>query len=70
MEDKKNNKRSMAMLIASMAIWGSIGIFRRYIPLPSSVLAASRGFVGTAFLTASIAAGVILVIGGSIASET
>ena len=50
MENGKNDKRSMAMLIASMAIWGSIGIFRRYIPLPSSVLAASRGVIGSLFL--------------------
>ena len=50
MEDKKNDKRSMMMLVASMAIWGSIGIFRRYIPLPSAVLAASRGIIGSAFL--------------------
>ena len=52
MEGKKNDKRSMAMLVASMAIWGSIGIFRRYIPLPSSVLAASRGVIGSLFLFA------------------
>ena len=50
MEGKKNDKKSMAMLVASMAIWGSIGIFRRYIPLPSSVLAATRGVIGTLFL--------------------
>ena len=42
----------MAMLIASMTIWGTIGIFRRYIPLPSSVLAATRGVIGTFFLLA------------------
>ncbi|MBO4881229.1 MAG: DMT family transporter [Firmicutes bacterium] len=52
MEGRKNDKRSMAMLVASMAIWGSIGIFRRYIPLPSSVLAASRGVIGSLFLFA------------------
>ena len=50
MADRKNDKRSMTMLIASMAIWGSIGIFRRYIPLPSAVLAASRGVIGSLFL--------------------
>ena len=50
MEGKKNDKKSMAMLVTSMTIWGSIGIFRRYIPLPSSVLAASRGVIGTLFL--------------------
>ena len=38
------------MLIASMAIWGSLGLFRRAIPLPSSVLAFVRGVVGSLFL--------------------
>ena len=52
MEDNKSNNRSMAMLVTSMVIWGSIGLFRRYIPLPSSVLAASRGVIGSLFLFA------------------
>ena len=38
------------MLIASMAIWGSLGLFRRSIPLPSSVLAFVRGVTGSLFL--------------------
>ena len=38
------------MLTFSMAIFGSIGIFRRYIPLPSSSLAFFRGILGTLFL--------------------
>ena len=38
------------MLIASMAIWGSLGLFRRSIPLPSSVLAFVRGVAGSLFL--------------------
>lgn len=38
------------MLIASMAIWGSLGLFRRAIPLPSSVLAFVRGVTGSLFL--------------------
>ncbi len=50
MNERQNDKRSMAMLITAMAIWGSIGIFRRYIPLPSAVLAGSRGVIGTLFL--------------------
>ena len=50
MEDKRNEKRSLAMLIASMAIWGSLGLFRRAIPLPSSVLAFVRGVAGSLFL--------------------
>lgn len=37
-------------LTASMLIFGTIGIFVRHIPLPSSVIALVRGVVGTAFL--------------------
>ena len=37
-------------LIASMVIFGSIGIFRRYIPLPSGLIGACRGLMGAAFL--------------------
>ncbi|MBR5318850.1 MAG: EamA family transporter [Peptococcaceae bacterium] len=38
------------MMIAAMTIFGTIGIFRRYIPLPSSTLALARGVIGTLFL--------------------
>ena len=34
----------------SMIIFGTIGIFRRWIPLPSSFVAMSRGAIGAAFL--------------------
>lgn len=37
-------------LILSMLVFGTIGIFRNYIPLSSSMLAMLRGFIGTAFL--------------------
>lgn len=37
-------------MIAAMLIFGTIGIFRHYIPMPSSVVALIRGGVGTAFL--------------------
>ncbi|MGN0135325.1 EamA family transporter [Anaerotignum sp.] len=37
-------------LIASMVIFGTIGIFVRYIPLPSSLIAVVRGFVGALFV--------------------
>ncbi|MBQ1524832.1 MAG: EamA family transporter [Firmicutes bacterium] len=33
-----------------MCIWGSIGIFRRYIPLSSAVLACARGLAGALML--------------------
>ena len=34
------------MLIGSMLIFGTIGIFRRYIPLSSGLLAFARGLLG------------------------
>ena len=37
-------------LIVSMVVFGTIGIFRKHIPLPSSVLAMARGFIGMTFL--------------------
>ena len=38
------------MLAGAMAIFGSIGLVRRLIPLDSAVIACVRGFVGAAFL--------------------
>lgn len=46
----KMEKQSKLALIFSMCIFGTIGIFRRYIPLPSGFLAMSRGFIGMLFL--------------------
>lgn len=37
-------------LTLSMVIFGTIGIFRRAIPLPSSLVAMTRGLAGAAFL--------------------
>jgi len=42
-------------LILSMSLFGTIGIFRKYIPLPSSLLAMSRGLIGTVFLLLVVA---------------
>ena len=39
-------------LTLSMVIFGTIGIFRRAIPLPSSLVAMTRGLAGAAFLLA------------------
>ena len=39
-------------LTLSMFVFGTIGIFRRYIPLPSSMLAMTRGIVGMLVLLA------------------
>ncbi len=46
----KKETTAMFGLISSMTIFGTIGIFRRYIPLPSSFLAMVRGFIGALFL--------------------
>ena len=52
MKSEKNQPRSLLMLGSSMLIFGTIGIFRRYIPLSSGLLAFARGLIGTAFLCA------------------
>ncbi len=43
-------KRSYFDAVFSMLVFGTIGIFRRYIPLPSGILALSRGLLGGLFL--------------------
>ncbi len=48
-----NSKKPLVMLTLSMAIFGSIGLFRRYIPLASSALAFFRGTAGALFLLAA-----------------
>ena len=50
MDSGKNDKKSLAMLITSMLIFGSIGVFRRYIPLSSPFLACTRGSIGGLFI--------------------
>lgn len=37
-------------LIASMFIFGTVGVFVKYIPLPSAVIAMARGFIGALFI--------------------
>ena len=43
-------------MITAMSIFGTIGVFVRNIPLPSSVLACARGFIGMGFLLLFMAA--------------
>ena len=43
-------RKSMGMFISSMPIFGTIGVFRRYIPLSSAFLAFARGILGGLFL--------------------
>ena len=47
-------KKATAALVGSMIIFGTIGIFRRYIPLPSGMIACARGFIGMLFLLAYV----------------
>ncbi len=42
--------KSRIALIVAMAIFGTIGVFRRYIPLPSGAVALCRAAIGMAFL--------------------
>ena len=49
-ENEQNEKRAKIRLMAAMFIFGTIGIFVRNIPLPSSVIALARGIIGTLFL--------------------
>lgn len=44
-------------IITAMVTFGTIGIFVRYIPLPSSIIALVRGLLATFFLLAVMAAG-------------
>ena len=52
---KNESMRARLGLILSMSIFGTIGIFRRYLPLPSGVIAFVRGVVGTLFLLLLVA---------------
>lgn len=45
-----NQRASFVKLTGSMAIFGTIGLFVRYIPLQSSMIALARGIIGTLFL--------------------
>ena len=42
---------SLVLLILSMFIFGTIGVFRKYIPLPSAYIAVARGAIGALFLS-------------------
>ena len=46
----KENSNSKLLMMLAMFIFGTIGLFVRYIPLPSAVIAMVRGFVGAIFL--------------------
>ena len=50
MNQETNSRRSLRMFVASMLIFGTIGVFRRYIPCSSAFLAFARGVTGGLFL--------------------
>ncbi len=60
----KDTKAKLA-LISSMTIFATIGIFRKFIPLPSSTVAMARAVIGTVFLVL-----LILIRGSKISFES
>jgi len=46
----KYELKSKLLLLLSMTIFGTIGVFRRYIPFPSGVISLFRAVIGTIFL--------------------
>ena len=51
---KTERRAAMAQLIASMTIFGTIGVFIRWIPLPSAAIAFVRGLIGSLCLVALV----------------
>ena len=43
-------KKSKCMLLGAMGIFGTVGIFKKYIPMSAGVVAFSRGVLGVLFL--------------------
>ena len=48
--EQKNDPRALGMVLLSMALFGTIGLFRRLIDLPSGMIALVRAVIGTVFL--------------------
>ena len=46
----KNTKSARLCMVFAMLVFGTVGIFVRYVSLPSSLIALVRGIIGTAFL--------------------
>ena len=51
---------SLMSLILSMTVFGTIGVFRNYIPFPSAFLAMPRGFIGALFILLFLIIAIIL----------
>ena len=50
MNQKERNTAALGRMAASMAIFGTVGIFIKKLPFPSAVIALGRGIVGSIFL--------------------
>lgn len=50
MENKNARRGALLALILAMSIFGTIGIFRQWIPLPSATVALARSVIGGVFL--------------------
>lgn len=46
----KTELKAKILLLSSMSIFGTIGVFRRYIPFPSGMISLCRAIIGTIFL--------------------
>lgn len=46
----QKNSSAMLRLLTAILLFGTIGVFRQFTPLPSSLLSMSRGLIGAAFL--------------------
>lgn len=49
MKNKQEIKAKL-LLLTSMSVFGTIGVFRRYIPFPSGMISLCRAIIGTIFL--------------------
>lgn len=48
---KHNNElKAKLLLLVSMSVFGTIGVFRRYLPFPSGMISLCRAVIGTIFL--------------------
>ncbi len=54
--EKKNSVASFILFLLSMIIFCTVGIIRRFIPLPSGILAFLRGVIGVVFIAIFAAA--------------
>lgn len=50
-----STRTARIQMVTAMTIFGTIGLFVRWIPLPSAVIALARGFIGMLFLLALMA---------------